>query len=165
MAPAAIVGTPGIRGLVAEHVRVSSGYEAAIAAALGTLADAVLADDHDAAVAALARARDSDAGRVEIVVADAAAAPALGSLPAGIAAATDFVTAPAGVLGILSHVVVADDLEAAPRRLARAAENRRAHGHHARGRRAHRVRAARGEPAQSAPGSNWSPNATPPPRG
>jgi chromosome segregation protein len=110
---AAIVGTPGIRGLVAEHVRVTPGYEAAIAAALGTLADAVLADDHDAALTALGRARDSDAGRVEIVVADAAGASSLGALPAGVAAATEFVTAPAGVLGILSHVVVVDDLDVA----------------------------------------------------
>ena len=110
---AAIVGTPGIRGLVAEHVRVTPGYEAAIAAALGTLADAVLADDHDSALTALGRARDSDAGRVEIVVADAPSAAVLGSLPDGVAAATEFVTAPAGVLGILSHVVVVEDLESA----------------------------------------------------
>ena len=110
---AAIIGTPGIRGLVAEHVRVTPGYEAAIAAALGTLADAVLADDHDSALAALGRARDSDAGRVEIVVADAPGAAALGGLPAGVAAAADFVTAPAGVLGILSFVVIVEDLEVA----------------------------------------------------
>jgi chromosome segregation protein len=110
---AAIVGTPGIRGLVAEHVRVTPGYEAAIAAALGTLADAVLADDHDAALTALGRARDSDAGRVEIVVADAPGTASLGSLPDGVAAASDFVTAPAGVLGILSQVVVVDDLDVA----------------------------------------------------
>jgi chromosome segregation protein len=110
---AAIVGSPGIRGLVAEHVRVTPGYEAAIAAALGSLADAVLADDHDAAISALARARDSEAGRVEIVVADAPGAAALTALPAGTAAATDFVSAPAGVLGVLAHVVIVDDLAAA----------------------------------------------------
>jgi chromosome segregation protein len=110
---AAIVGTPGIRGLVAEHVRVTPGYEAAVAAALGTLADAVLADDHAAALAALGRARDFDAGRVEIVVADAPGAAALGALPAGVAPATEFVTAPAGVLGVLSHVVVVENLEVA----------------------------------------------------
>ncbi|MDQ1545246.1 MAG: chromosome segregation protein [Actinomycetota bacterium] len=110
---AAIVGTPGIRGLVAEHVRVTPGYEAAIAAALGTLADAVLADDHDSALAALGRARDSEAGRVEIVVADAPAPASLAALPAGAAPAADFVTAPAGVLGILSHVVIVEDLEVA----------------------------------------------------
>ena len=56
--------------------RCAPGYEAAIAAALGSLADAVLADDRDAALAALASVRSGDAGRVEIVVADAAAAEA-----------------------------------------------------------------------------------------
>jgi chromosome segregation protein len=106
-------GVHGIRGLVADHVKVRPGYEAAIAAALGSLADAVLADDHDAAIAGLAHARSSDAGRVEIVVASGAAAASLGSLPAGAIAATDLVTAPDGITGILARVVVVDDLDAA----------------------------------------------------
>jgi chromosome segregation protein len=106
-------GVSGIRGLVAEHVKVEPGYEAAIAAALGSLADAVLADTHDAAVAGLAHARESDAGRVEIVVADAAAAASIGQLPAGARSAIDLVTAPAGIAGILARVVVVDDLAAA----------------------------------------------------
>ncbi len=110
---ASIASAPGIRGLVAEHVRVTPGYEAAIAAALGSLADAVLADDYDSALSALSGARDSDAGRVEIVVADAPGVEAAGELPDGVAAAVEFVTAPAGVLGILSHVVIVDDLDAA----------------------------------------------------
>jgi chromosome segregation protein len=110
---ASMVGTPGIRGLVAEHVRVTPGYEAAIAAALGTLADAVLADDLDSALAAMGRARDSDAGRVEIVVANAPGRAVAHMLPAGVAAAGSFVSAPAGVLGILAQVVIVDDLDAA----------------------------------------------------
>ncbi|MFD3445792.1 chromosome segregation SMC family protein, partial [Microbacteriaceae bacterium 4G12] len=64
----------GIRGLVAEHVQVEAGYEAAVAAALGSLADAVLADTHGSAADAIAHARRAEAGRVEIVVADAAGA-------------------------------------------------------------------------------------------
>ncbi len=110
---ASLVGTLGIRGLVADHVRVTPGYEAAIAAALGTLADAVLADDLNSALTALGRARDSDAGRVEVVVADAWEADPLPALPAGVSAASEFVTAPVGVLGILSRVVIASDLDAA----------------------------------------------------
>ncbi len=108
-----IVGARGIRGLVAEHMQVRAGYEAAIAAALGTLADAVLADDRDAALAALASVRSGDAGRVEIVVADAAAAKSLDGLPAGAEAASSLVTAPDGVTGLLARVVVVDDLDAA----------------------------------------------------
>ena len=107
-------GLPGIRGLVAEHVQVRPGFEAAIAAALGTLADAVLAEDQAAAVAAVERAGEQDWGRLELVLAatgrDRPAGPAL---PAGATAASDVVTAPEGVLGILARTVVADDLAAA----------------------------------------------------
>ena len=108
-----IVGARGIRGLVAEHMQVKAGYEAAIAAALGSLADAVLADDRDAAIAALSSVRSGDAGRVEIVVADAASAEPLKGLPAGAEAAATLVTAPDGVRGLLARVVVVDDLDAA----------------------------------------------------
>jgi chromosome segregation protein len=115
---ASILSAGGIRGLVAEHVQVQAGYEAAIAAALGTLADAVLADSRDAGLSALAQARDSDAGRVEIVVADGGDAlgadvAALEPLPAGTKAAASLVTAPRGILGLLSRTVVVDDLAAA----------------------------------------------------
>ncbi len=109
----AIVGARGIRGLVAEHMQVRAGYEAAIAAALGSLADAVLADDRDSAIDALASARASDAGRVEIVVAAATAGRAVGELPAGAVPASELVTAPDGIRGLLARVVVVDDLEAA----------------------------------------------------
>ena len=108
-----IVGAKGIRGLVAEHMQVRAGYEAAIAAALGSLADAVLADDRDSAIDALASARSGDAGRVEIVVADATAASALTGLPAGAESAAALVTAPDGIRGLLARVVVVADLEAA----------------------------------------------------
>ncbi len=110
---ASILSSGGIRGLVAEHVQVRAGYEAAIAAALGTLADAVLADTRDAGLAALLQARDSDAGRVEIVVAEGADAEPLGPLPAGAQPASSLVTAPRGVLGLLARTVVVDDLVAA----------------------------------------------------
>jgi len=115
---ASILSAGGIRGLVAEHVQVQAGYEAAIAAALGTLADAVLADSRDAGLSALAHARDSDAGRVEIVVADGGDAldadvAAIEPLPAGTKAAASLVTAPRGILGLLSRTVVVDDLAAA----------------------------------------------------
>ncbi|PPF57731.1 chromosome segregation protein SMC [Clavibacter michiganensis] len=112
-------GLPGVRGLLAEHVHVRPGFEAAVAAALGTLADAVLAETRDDAVAALRRAVDDDLGRVEVVVAgdagsaDAAATPegaasgAGGGAPVAIASVVD---APDGVRRILSGVVVVDDL-------------------------------------------------------
>lgn len=105
---------PGILGLVAEHVRVEPGYEAAIAAALGTLADAVLADDRDSAFSAIEHARDADLGRVAVVVADARTPAGVDSAGlAGIVTAQSVVTAPAGVLGILAATLIADDLGAA----------------------------------------------------
>ena len=117
-------GVPGVRGLLAEQVRVEPGFEAAIAAALGSLADAVLVDDRDAAYRALERAHDADLGRVALAFADPGVAradtAAAGPLAApGLAPASDVVTAPAGVLGLLAEVLIADDLAAA-----RAAEPR-----------------------------------------
>ncbi len=120
----ALVGAKltGIRGLVAEHVKIEPGYEAAIAAALGSLADAVLADTQDAAFDALAHSSSKDFGRVEVVVADATA-PRSATLSApGVRAAADVVTAPGGVLGLLAGVVVADDLAAARAAWAKAPE-------------------------------------------
>lgn len=108
-----IIGLSGIRGLVAEHIKVESGYEAAIAAAFGSLADAVLAESWDAGVAALRHARDAEAGRVEIVVADAAAPADPTGLPTGVRSAASLVTGPNGIRGVLAGVVVADDLEVA----------------------------------------------------
>ncbi len=109
----ALVGAKlaGIRGLVAEHVKIEPGFEAAIAAALGSLADAVLADSAESAFDALAESASKDFGRVEVVVADGAAPTA--APVKGVRAASDVVTAPGGVLGLLAGVYIAEDLEAA----------------------------------------------------
>jgi chromosome segregation protein len=123
----ALIGTglAGIRGLVAEHVRLHPGYEAAIAAALGSLADAVLTDDRAAAFVALDRVRSDDLGRVELILATlgrpederpaAKAAPARPSLAgrSGLVWAGSVLDAPAGVLGLLENTLIAEDLEAA----------------------------------------------------
>lgn len=110
----------GIRGLVAEHIHVQPGFEAAIAAALGTLADAVLADNRDAAIEAMDHARSDELGRVDIVFADAGLdgtghsgtgnSDAPTGLPEGAVPAGTVVTGPDGVLGVLAQVVIADDL-------------------------------------------------------
>ncbi|WP_111720382.1 chromosome segregation protein SMC [Homoserinimonas sp. OAct 916] len=116
---------PGVRGLVAEHVQVRAGFELAIAAALGTLADAVLAETHDDAVNALRTAQELELGRVELVVAEAAAATHVpDSFGSGARSAAGVVTAPPGVLGLLATTVIADDLAVARRVWADRAENR-----------------------------------------
>ncbi|MDN3310581.1 chromosome segregation protein SMC [Microbacterium oryzae] len=111
-------GAPGVRGLVGESVHVRPGFEAAIAAVLGPLAEGLLVDDADAAFAAARQAEG--VGAIDVVIADPAlTADALtradGS--AGIPAA-DVVTAPEGIRGLLTHVVVVDDLAAARSALA-----------------------------------------------
>jgi len=108
-------GRPGVRGLVADHVQVRPGYEAAIAAALGSVVDSVLADDVEAASDAVVHATEAELGRVEVVVAEPARPlPTVDvELPSGTVAATAVVTAPPGVLGLLASTVVADDLVAA----------------------------------------------------
>ncbi|BDZ46335.1 chromosome segregation SMC family protein [Naasia aerilata] len=113
----AAAGVAGVRGLVADSVGVEPGWEAAVAAALGTLADAVLADDEDTAVAALRHAEAAELGRVDILLAvapagdepgDRAGAPVLPGVPAA-----SVVAAPAGVLALLRDVVLVDDLDSA----------------------------------------------------
>lgn len=104
----------GIRGLVAEHIQVTPGYEAAIAAALGSLSDAVLADDMDSAITALGDVNKKDLGRVEIVIAHKSSVknPPLPSFD-GVIPATEVVQGPDGVLALLASTVIADDLESA----------------------------------------------------
>ncbi len=109
-----LVGSRGIRGLVSDHLQVRAGFEAAVAAALGTLVDAALADDLDAGLAALERAHAAEAGRVDVVLAaiGGRASIALSSV-GGLTPATDVVTAPDGVLALLARTLIADDLDAA----------------------------------------------------
>ncbi|MGW8483957.1 chromosome segregation protein SMC [Microbacterium sp. NPDC055903] len=104
-------GGLGIRGLVGDSVQVTQGYEAAIAAVLGPLAEGVLVDTPEHAFALAAG--DATRGVVDFVIADSSRAEAtLPDVP-GTTAAVEVVTAPDGVLGILAHVLVADDLRAA----------------------------------------------------
>ena len=113
------LGLPGVRGLVGDAVQVRSGYEAAIAAVLGPLAEGVLVDDAEAAFVVVDRA--VGVGAFDVVIADGAAAAVSDAGIPGAVPATSVVSAPEGVLGILSHVVVVDDLAAARAALAAAA--------------------------------------------
>jgi chromosome segregation protein len=106
-------GGHGVRGLVADSIKVTPGYEAAIAVALGPLAEGLLVESRDDAVAAASVARETDLGVVHIAIADAAMAASEHASPAGLVPATDVVTAPAGIRAVLSDVFVADDLSSA----------------------------------------------------
>ena len=112
----AAAGLRGIRGLVASHMKIQPGFEAAIAAALGSLADALVADSRDEGLAAIEHLKGTDGGRVELIIADV---DAVGSPSAAVAkiagarAAAEVVTAPIGIQNLLANVMVVDDIAAA----------------------------------------------------
>jgi chromosome segregation protein len=105
----------GIRGLVANHMRIEPGFEQAIAAALGSLADALVAEDMDSGLSALEHLKRTDGGRVEIIIADVdiRSELSLGNQIAGAKLASEVVSAPDGILKLLSSVVIVDDLDSA----------------------------------------------------
>lgn len=111
-------GRPGIDGRLADRLTVTPGAEAAVAAALGALADAVLAADRPSALDAVGHARTADLGRIDVVVADVAGGgsrlPA--TLPPHVRPALDLVDGPAALTALLADTLVADtddvDLEA-----------------------------------------------------
>ncbi|WP_454044257.1 chromosome segregation protein SMC [Cellulosimicrobium sp. Marseille-Q8652] len=108
----------GVVGSLAAMLGIESGYEDAIAAALGPAADAVTVESVDAAVDALRYLRTEDAGRAGLVVAQDGAGDgprtAAASLPDGVRWAADVVTASGGVgravAELLAGVAVVDDL-------------------------------------------------------
>jgi chromosome segregation protein len=118
-----------VLGGVAALLTVAEGAQEAITAALGGAADAVAVAGLDAAVAILHGLKGADAGTAGLVIAGAGANPggragesspgrgAAGDLPPGVVPAVDLVKAPAeltaALAGLLSGVVVADDLAAA----------------------------------------------------
>ncbi|SKC78612.1 chromosome segregation protein SMC [Krasilnikoviella flava] len=120
---------PGVLGSVAALLGVEPGYEDAVTAALGPVADAVAVRDIDAAVDALRSLRDDDAGRAGLVVGAASVVepvePVAVDLPDGARRATDVVTVAGPAAGplrtLLRDVVVVDDLAQA-RALVQAAQ-------------------------------------------
>jgi chromosome segregation protein len=101
--------------LVANHLRIEPGYEQAIAAALGSLADALVAEDLDSGLSALEHLKRTDGGRVEIIIADVdlrSDAASMNLVP-GSKVASEVVSAPDGILKLLSQVVIVEDLAAA----------------------------------------------------
>ena len=113
---------PGLLGSVAALLAVEAGYEAALAAALGGVADAVAVSSVDGAVAALELLKADDDGRAGLLVGgcpadtgtDRASWPAL---PGGARWAVDLVQAPVPLRPALSRaldrVAVVPDLTAA----------------------------------------------------
>ncbi|SOJ54357.1 Chromosome partition protein Smc [Mycobacterium simulans] len=106
----------GLFGSVAQLVKVRSGYEAALAAVLGSAADALAAESFSAASAAVAALKQADGGRAALVLGDwpAPAEPTQAALADGALWALDLIEAPTRLRGamiaMLSNVVVVNDL-------------------------------------------------------
>lgn len=109
----------GLLGSVAALVAVRSGYEGAVAAALGAAADAVAVTGTDSALAAIDHLKTEDLGRAGLLLGggEAASSADWPSLPAGASYAVDVVDCPAQVRPALNRLLrktaVVDDLEAA----------------------------------------------------
>lgn len=106
----------GVLGSVASLIKVRSGYEDAIAIALGTAADAVVVADMDAAIAAFVHLKNAEAGRSGVVIAQSGASTHwdFHQLPAGAIRATEVVQAPenvgSAISALLRNVVLVDSL-------------------------------------------------------
>jgi len=119
---------PGVLGPLAGMLTVEAGYEAAIAAALGSSSDAVVVSDAASAATAVQLLKDDDAGRASLLLAGAPAAPAQGrdcGLPDGARWAAALVTTAGDTVGgevplaqLLDGAAVVEDLEAAARLIA-----------------------------------------------
>ena len=121
-------GVAGTVGPLATALTVEPGYEAAVAAALGTASDAIVVRDAGTAAELVRLLREDDAGRATLLL-EAAAPPAgapaaagkpaagSGALPAGARPAADLVTASgttaAAVRTLLAATAVVDDHDTA----------------------------------------------------
>ena len=117
---AATESVSGMLGSVAALLDVRPGYEAAVAAALGSAADAVAMGDADAALGAIDHLKSADLGRAGLLLAGGPDDGSTGSwprLPDGAVYAVDVVEAPAQLRAALtrrlSKTAVVEDLAAA----------------------------------------------------
>ncbi len=116
----------GLLGSVAALLSVRSGYEAAVAAALGPAADAVVVDGIDGALSALHLLRSGDLGRADLLVVEPdwtqpsavdTEPAATGASTAGAVPVLEVVQAPdtlrPALTALLGDVVAVEDLDAA----------------------------------------------------
>lgn len=112
----------GLLGSVAALLSVRTGFETAVAAALGSAADAVAVEGPDAALAAIRHLKGDALGRAGMLLAGGPTAGLLDDrdwpgLPAGATYAVDVVECPepvrAALARLLFKVAVVDDLDAA----------------------------------------------------
>jgi len=110
-----------VLGATADLLRIRRGFESAVAAALGPLADALVVDGAEVALDALRALKDGDGGSVGLLLRDVAAAatpgPAASGRTPGVHRALDLVDCSAQLIpalaAVLGDVLVVEDLEQA----------------------------------------------------
>lgn len=102
---------PGIRGTLRDSMKITAGWEEAIAAALGQWTDAVIAEGSDAAIGALRHAKDAD-GQVSVLISSdeqknssPEKTPSGPQLPDGCRWASEEVSAGAGLTPAITHML------------------------------------------------------------
>jgi chromosome segregation protein len=105
-----VATAPGVSGSVADALVVTSGYETAIAQALGSLADALLITNSRDALALMESRRSKTHSRVELVIAEYDGTP--GETLDGLKGAWEVVSGPKGVMALLSRTYIATDHKA-----------------------------------------------------
>ncbi|WP_394616157.1 chromosome segregation protein SMC [Lentzea sp. JNUCC 0626] len=113
---------PGLLGSVAALLTVEPGFEVALAAALGPIADAVAVSSGDGALAALKLLKEKDAGRAGVLIGSYGSTvdtSQWGHLPYGARWAIDVVHAPEALRPALARALdrlaVVEDLDSAAR--------------------------------------------------
>ncbi|MCX6422964.1 MAG: AAA family ATPase, partial [Actinobacteria bacterium] len=104
---------PGVVGAVSALLQIEAGYEAAVGAALGPLADAVAVTGAEAAAGAIWVLRESDGGRASLVLIDAQTQQP--NVPFGMRRVRDFVRGPEDLIRSLTALhssVIVDDVRA-----------------------------------------------------
>ncbi len=97
---------PGVLGTLATLLHVEHGAEAAVAAALGDVADAVVVTGIDDAMRAVVVLKDEDAGRAALVLADSGSAPsARPTLPPTGRPLLDLVRCDEGLDTVVTHLL------------------------------------------------------------
>ena len=123
---AASDGVSGLLGSVAALLSVRSGYETAVASALGSAADAVVVADADAAVGAMGHLKADDLGRAGMLLGGAPVTDRDWPGLPGRARRTPSTwwtrpqTCPGALARLLFKMAVVDDLDAARRLVAEA---------------------------------------------
>lgn len=93
----------GVTAAVSSRLSIRSGYEKAVAVALGPVAEAVAAGSRNLAVSAIDKLRDADGGRASVVIEGVAPGTVpTGPLPDGAVWAVSCVTAPSSLAGAVT---------------------------------------------------------------